>query len=72
MTEAVEDVTRHVGIVALNVPSILREFDLSENEAAANKLDAASSATSSVRFISVCGRYKNGIHSDSFFLFLMF
>ena len=53
MTEAVEDVTRHVGIVALNVPSILREFDLSENEAAASKLDAASSAASSIRSLSV-------------------
>jgi len=55
ITEAVDDVTRHVGIVALNVPSILRvrEFDLSENDAAASKLDAASPATSSMRSLPV-------------------
>ena len=53
MTEAVEDVTRHLGIVTLNVPSILREFDLSESEAAASKLDTASSATSSIRSLFV-------------------
>jgi len=52
MTEAVEDVTRHVGIVALNTSSILREFDLSENEVAASKIDAASSASSSIRSLS--------------------
>jgi len=49
LTEAVEDVSRHVGIVSLNVPSILREFDLSESEAAASRLDATSSASSSIR-----------------------
>ena len=48
MTEANEDITRHVGVVTLNTPSILREFDLSESESTVNKLDAATSATRSI------------------------
>ena len=44
LTEANEDITRHVGVVTLNAPSILREFDLSESESAVSKLDAATSA----------------------------
>ena len=46
MTETGEDVVRHIGIVTLNAPSVLREFDFVENQ---NKLDTSSSTASSVR-----------------------
>jgi len=50
MTEMGEDVSRHAGVVTLSTPSILREFDLSESESAASKLDTSSLAAAATRF----------------------
>ena len=54
VADVVEDVGRHVGVIALNTPSILREFDLSENESnIVGKLESASSSSSSTMRFSV-------------------
>jgi len=57
MTETNEDATLHAGVVTLSTPSILREFDLSENESVVSKLDAASSAPSTARLLTVLFRF---------------